>query len=79
MQSMEAIRITTPPLTNPFTHKCDLLLISPYIITLESNVKVMKIMEIDCQTNSPRHYHRKCKYKEISVENTNIHFWDVKG
>lgn len=24
-------------------------------------------------------YHRKCKYTEIRVKNTNINFWDVKG
>ena len=63
---------------NPFTPNSKRFLISPYSIPLESNLNVMRIMEMitnkkpDGQKSSPWYYYRKCR--EIGAEkmNTNV-------
>ena len=52
---------------NSLIPKSDWHLISPYHITIESNIKVMRIKELmpmkkalDCKTNSPCQNLRKC-------------------
>ena len=59
---------------NPLNSKSDKHPISPYNITPESHIKVMRMKEMvtwkepfDWQTNSPCQHHRKCI--KISVEN----------
>ena len=65
----------------PLTTMSDWLIISPYSVTLESNIMVVRIKKMitnleapDCQTNSPCEYQGKCKAKD--EENIDI---NVKG
>ena len=65
----------------PLTTTSDWLIISPYSVTLESNIMVVRIKKMitnleapDCQTNSPCKYQGKCKAK--GEENIDI---NVKG
>lgn len=63
---------------NPFTPKSVWLIICPYSITLESNVKVTRLIEIISNSRSSRlsrkfpcQYYRKCL--EDSVKNINAY------
>ena len=62
---------------NPFTPNSNRFLISPYSIPLDSNLHVMRIMEMitnkkpDGQKNSRWYYYRKCR--EIGAEKMNTY------
>ena len=62
------------PCHKPFNPESDWHLISPYNISPESNIKIMRIREminnqrtLDCETNSPFQNLKKCM--ENSMEN----------
>ena len=64
---------------NPLNPKSDLHLISPYNITPESHVKVVRIKEMianwrsfDWQTNSPCQHLRKCIKNSMENMHTDV-------
>ena len=64
---------------NPLNTKSDLHLISPYNVTPESHVKVVRIKEMitnwrsfDWQTNSPCQHLRKCIKNSMENMHTDV-------
>ena len=64
---------------NPLNPKSDQHLISPYNITPESHIKVMRIKEMitreepyDWKTNSPCQHDRKCIKKSVENMQTDV-------
>ena len=71
---------------NPLTPMSDWHLISPYIITPESNIKVRRIKEmiinwrsIVCSTNSPCQLLGKCIENSMENMHGDIRLWRVKS